>query len=99
MGPMEWVPFANSVPGQRLPPERRLVLVQVVPRKAEGLPAAVAVGYVRIWSSGPFFVIPGVGGEVTAWCDCLGDDFAPACWSFPRMNQLNREPAVWDGPE
>lgn len=35
----------------------------------------VAVGYLRIHSSGPFWVVPGVGGPVTHWCDCLGDDF------------------------
>lgn len=98
-GPDEWVPFVHSTPGQRLPPERRLVLVQIAPRPYEGYPAAVAVGYLRIWSRGPWFVIPGVGGDVTAWCDCLGDDFKPPCWNFLRGNQTYRKPAVWNGPE
>ncbi len=40
--------------------------------------ATVAVGYLRIHSDGPFFVVPGVphkDAEITHWADCLGDDF------------------------
>ena len=40
----------------------------------EGSPPGLAVGYLKN-SAGdkqsPFFVIPGIGGDVTAWCDCL----------------------------
>lgn len=66
----EWVRFSKH---GKLPPERRYVLVQTEERDC-GSPA-VAVGWLRIHSEGPFFVVPGIGGNVTHYCDCLGDDF------------------------
>lgn len=45
--------------------------------------ATVAVGYIRIHSDGPFFVVPGVEHkdvEITHWADCLGDDFTAPLW-------------------
>mgnify|MGYP001571501020 len=51
------------------------------------MPAAVAVGYtvpcVFVFGSGGSsqrFIVPGVGGPVVAWCDCLGDDFSAPLW-------------------
>lgn len=41
-------------------------------------PPGIAVGYRKDAAgdkSCPYFVIPGIGGEVMAWCDCLPDDF------------------------
>jgi len=42
-------------------------------------PSSVAVGY-RKDAAGdaqcPYFVVPGLGGKVVAWCDCLPNDFA-----------------------
>lgn len=41
-------------------------------------PPGVAVGYRKDAAgdkSCPYFVIPGIGGEVIAWSDCLPDDF------------------------
>lgn len=71
---IKWVPFKRQ---GKLPPERRSVLVQVAEREDEykHLSPTVAVGYLRVHSDGPFWVVPGVGGPVTHWCDCLGDDF------------------------
>jgi hypothetical protein len=69
--------------GIELPVERKPVLVQTAPKPDEGLPAAVAVGYLR-YSAGdktcPFFVIPGVGGDVTAFADCLPEPLDAECW-------------------
>lgn len=74
----EWVEFKSE--GQ-LPPERRYVLVQCAEQPEKGLPPCVAVGYLRIHSGGPFFTTPGISrGEVTHWCDCLGDDFTAPLW-------------------
>ena len=73
-----WIEFDASSPD--LPPEHRLCLVQTTPQPAKGLPPAVAVGYLRIWSCGPWWVIPGVGGTVTRYADCLPDDLNPQCW-------------------
>jgi len=45
--------------------------------------ATVAIGYLRIHSDGPFFVVPGVphkDNEITHWADCLGDDFTAPGW-------------------
>ena len=85
----DWQPF----PGPVLPPERRKVLVAIA-GSDEGTPCgpgggllkydapAVAVGYLRIHSDGPFFVVPGFGRKfrVTHWCDALGDDFNAPVW-------------------
>ena len=49
-----------------------------VPNLVMTLPPGIAVGYRKDAAgdaSCPYFVIPGIGGEVTAWCDCLPDNF------------------------
>ncbi len=76
---MKWIPFDKT---GKVPKERRYVLLQIKEKATEvgGLPPSVCVGYLRRWSSGSFFVIPGVGGEVTHWSDCLGDDFEAPLW-------------------
>ncbi len=69
---------------QPLPPERRLVLVQVAARP-DGYPASVAVGYMKFCAGqedSPMFVVPGVGGPVTHWSDSLGDDFDAPSWLY-----------------
>ena len=77
---MKWYPFdKNKGYRQKRPPINRMVLV-LLPRNATkpGHPPSVAVGY-RKDSAGckgfPYFVISGIGGFPTHWCDCLGDDF------------------------
>jgi hypothetical protein len=75
---MEWIEFNPD--GGPLPPERRYVLCQIAEKPGTGLPPAVAVGYIRIFSNDSMFVIPGVGGTVTHYCDCLGDDFIAPLW-------------------
>ena len=74
----EWVRFD---PAGELPPERRDVLVKL-DCSPDNKVGAVAVGYVRRWSGGPFFVVPAVKGPwvVTHWCDCLGDDWGAPGW-------------------
>ena len=82
---MEWIPFCQAKwANQRLPKARRYLLLQIAAKPEEGLPPAVAVGYLRYAAgdmNSPVFTIPGVGGDVTAWCDCLGDDFTAPMWS------------------
>lgn len=42
------------------------------------LSPGIAVGYRKDAAgdkSCPYFVVPGIGGEVIAWCDCLPDPF------------------------
>lgn len=83
---MKWYPF-DSTKGsrQKRPPLYRLVLVCTAEQPEKGLPPGVAVGYRKDIAGdkqSPFFVIPGVGGEVTHWCDCLGDDFDAPVWSM-----------------
>jgi hypothetical protein len=79
-----WIPFEK---GGLLPPERRYVILQLAPRArfGEWAAPAVVIGYLRIYSSGPFFVAPGCGGPpfvVTHWNDCLGHEFKPPLWVF-----------------
>jgi hypothetical protein len=59
---------------RNFPPERRMVLVITAEKPDDGLPSCVAIGYLRLHTV-PFFVVPGVGGTVTHFADCLGDDF------------------------
>lgn len=71
-----WVPFDQQRwHHQKLPGERVRVLVRVPAH--DGMPEAMAVGYLRYaagCSDSPFFVVPGVGGTPSAWRDCLPRD-------------------------
>ena len=82
MDELKWIEYDQSKwHRQKLPPERRYVRVQVGDRG--DYPAAVAVGYMK-FSAGckdsPNFIVPGVGGPVTHWADCLGDMFEAPLW-------------------
>jgi hypothetical protein len=81
---MEWVPFdREKLANQPLPTPKRYLLLQVAARPDEGLPAVVAVGWMRFAAGDldcPTFTIPGVGGAVVAWSDCLGDEFEAPLW-------------------
>lgn len=81
---IEWVPFVQSnYAAQVLPVSRRYVLVQTWPTERNGtrdpdcMRPTIAVGYLKYGAGdpdSPYFVVPSVGGEVVAWCDCLGDE-------------------------
>ena len=81
---MKWEPFDQlKWANQKLPKERKHILVQIAARPSEGIPAGVAVGYLRFAAgdkNSPVFTIPGIGGEVVAWCDCLSRDFHAPLW-------------------
>lgn len=81
--------FIKFTPGkgrnrQKLPPERKYVLVQLK-NIDPAMRNPIVVGYLKYHAgvkSEPFFVTPGAnincpkGDErVIAWCDCLPDDF------------------------
>ena len=85
--PLRWYDFDPSKGSrQKRPPEYKLVLVRTIAGDYkhiegeirfvlnEGLPPGLAVGY-RKNAAGdkqsPYFVVPGIGGNVSAWCDCL----------------------------
>lgn len=85
---MDWITYERERwHEQELPPENRQVLLQITARMLDGMQVApgVAVGYLR-YAAGdprsPHFIIPGVGGPVVAWCDCLGDDFKAPLWEI-----------------
>ncbi|MFN7782246.1 MAG: hypothetical protein ACK5PG_05890 [Lysobacterales bacterium] len=82
---MQWIDYSEDLwHRQPLPPERRHVLVQVAARLDKGMPPAVAVGYMKFAAGckdSPRFIVPGVGGPVVSWCDCLGDDFHAPLWA------------------
>lgn len=80
---MKWYPFDKAKGSrQKRPPIKKWVVVQLVRRidVVGTVPQGIAIGY-RKNAAGdkqcPYFVIPGIGGEVTAWCDCLPEDFEP----------------------
>ena len=79
---------------QKRPPERKLVVVLLASTEEGVLPPGLAIGY-RKDAAGeadsPFFVIPGIGGEVLAWCDCLPDDFSEPFLIWPLVKT---EPAL-----
>ncbi len=88
---MKWYSFdATKGSRQKRPPERKYVLVCTAPRE-KGLSEGIAVGY-RKNAAGdkqcPYFVIPGIGGTVTAWCDCLPDELA---WPTEQQRESWRE--------
>lgn len=74
---MKWYPFDKSKGSyNKCPPIYKMVLV-FVESLGPGRPQAICAGY-RKDAAGdgksPYFVIPGHGGEVIAWCDCLPED-------------------------
>lgn len=81
---MKWIEYTESKwSDQPLPPARKYLLVQIAERPEKGMPPAVAVGYMRFAAGdkdSPVFTIPGVGGDVIAWCDCLPDGFNAPLW-------------------
>lgn len=71
--------------GQPLPAERRFVALQLHPL-GPGRPPAVALGYLKLAAgdrSSPRFIVPGIGGDVAYWCDCLPEDLFPPLWKAP----------------
>ena len=84
---MKWYPFDDRKGyHQKRPPERKDVLV-ILENTSVGLPRSIAVGYMKN-SAGqkayPYFVIPGIGGCVVAWCDCLPDGFFDSILPYMR---------------
>lgn len=82
---MNWYVFTQELwSQQRLPPEKKYVLIQLSGRPEAGLPPSVVVGYLRYAAgdpNSPVFTTPGVaGGKVVAWSDCLPDDFSAPLW-------------------
>lgn len=90
---MDWIDYDREKwHNQPLPQENRMVMVQIERRRVDGMEVApgVGVGYLR-YAAGdphsPHFIVPGIGGPVAAWCDCLGDDFHAPLW---KMRQPTR---------
>jgi len=74
---------------QKRPPVKKWVVVLRKREASESIeidakklvsnsPESIAIGYMKNAAGdkqSPYFVIPGLGGEVIAWCDCLPEDF------------------------
>lgn len=80
-----WISFCG---GGALPPERKPVLLKLsaipLPSSQPSEPESVVLGYLRIWSNGPWWVTPGFdrgNRAVLAWRDCLPDDMLVARFS------------------
>lgn len=69
---MNWIECSKGLPEQR-----KWVLCQIAEKPLGGLPPAVAVGYWKKQSDGPLWIIPGIGGFVTHWCDFFENFTAP----------------------
>jgi hypothetical protein len=57
----------------KLPAEKKEILLQMKSME-NGVPDAVMVGYLKYAAgdkNSPVFIVPGRGGQVLAWCDCL----------------------------
>jgi len=88
---MRWYPF-DPARGyrQKRPPEKRVVLCCIP--QGRGLPPVLAAGYRKNHAgekSEPYFVIPGLGGVPTAWCDCLPDAEASEFWGTQNNSPKN----------
>lgn len=76
---MKW----NSVICSKFPPEKRYLLCKLEMGCSQP-GGAVAVGWFKFAGGDrncPSFIVPGVGGDVVAWSDCLGDDFNVPDWA------------------
>lgn len=91
--PFIWHNFSPSKGyRQKRPPIYRLVLVQIL-REPNYNRDGIAVGYRKDGAGckdSPYFVVPGIGGNVVAWCDCLGDDFAAPGWQNQIATDIKR---------
>lgn len=81
---MEWIPYElEKWHNQSLPPAGKKVLCLISAKPEKGLPHAIAVGYLK-YSAGdphsPMFVVPGIGGPVEGWYDCLPEDI-----TYPKL--------------
>lgn len=102
---MKWNKYRHDLwSNQPLPPARKYVLVQIDAKPEKGLPPAVAVGYMRLAAgdkNSPVFTIPGVGGDVSAWYDCLPEDFEAPLWQGahkqPNTELRGNEPRSGEG--
>lgn len=78
----KWIPY-EGIKG-KLPPERKYVLVQQDEVPEQYRRSSVVVGYLRYAAgdkTSPQFIRPGAAiGEITHWCDCLGDSFNAPLW-------------------
>lgn len=79
----KWYPF-DPLKGsyQKRPPLRKHVLVKRLSTQ-EGIPESIAVGYMKNATGDkqcPQFIVPGLGGIIVAWNDCLPDDYE---WPVP----------------
>lgn len=86
---MKWHPFDQSKGyRQKRPPLRRWVVVQLASTDPETFPPVIAVGYRKDAAgdkSCPYFVVPGIGGTVLQWCDCLPDAFTVPKFEWPQV--------------
>lgn len=90
---MKWYEFHKEKGyRQKRPKVRKLVLV-ILERTSKNLPRALAVGYMKN-SAGqkeyPYFVIPGIGGEVLYWSDCLPSDIEDSLKFYYEENNSGR---------
>ena len=73
-GDVVWTPFDEKLGSQQKMPARYRTVLVYVESIGPGMPKALSVGY-RKDAAGdkesPYFVVPGHGGKVLAWCDCL----------------------------
>lgn len=94
-----WHPFNPSLgSGQRLPAKYQPVLVRVPENKERGTPEGIAVGYLKFGAGdpeSPYFVTPGIGGNIEAWCDVLpwrevaGRNAVYEMWEASRLASLS----------
>ena len=84
-----WMPFDERLGSrQDMPPKYKTVLVYIE-SLSTGSPRAISVGY-RKDAAGdiesPYFVVPGHGGRVLAWVDCL---WKPSKYLYHRDEFIN----------
>ncbi len=91
---VKWRKFNPHGPN---PQHYRMCLVAIAERADEGLPSAMAVGYTKRSGNLTYWIIPGVGGDVTHYSDCLGDDFKPIDWKMeqpPKKKEVEEEEPI-----
>jgi hypothetical protein len=98
---MEWTRFFPELGSkQKLPPEKRYVLVMLPGYEEAGVASSCLVGWLKFAAGDkncPYFVTPSAWVNsphylqpkpAYAWCDCLGDDFHAPLWMAGQSGRI-----------
>ncbi len=75
---IKWYSFNEDKGSKQKRPTVGKWVVVLREKLVSNKPEAVAIGYMKNAAGDkqcPYFVVPGLGGKIIAWCDCLPESF------------------------